>query len=297
VAQFEVVAMALAPKRHIDAFVAHYLGKGATRVRIFYDGASDAAPVLEAGELTACDAAFWQSLDGRPDSVEHRQRKVYNHAYRDMTADWLLVVDIDEMMFGDTDLGAVLDAVPAQRESVIFCNLEAVWRANDDPSEFGATLARKAYNGPFWSWLSHALYPGAGDFFVRALLGHHMGKHAVRRGIPDIDVCIHESKRNGQPLKAARARDPRTGCLAWLLHYDAISFDAWRSKWNRRLAVDDTREMGRKRRRQQAVYAEAREKGEEAALFARLYALAPWQERTLRRLGLLLDLRCAGVRP
>ena len=117
-----------------------------------------------------------------------------------------------------------------------------------------------------------------------------MGKYAVRRGLDCTTPCIHEAKRNEVPLKAARPRDPRTGRPVRLLHYDAIGLDAWRAKWDRRLAVGDTVEIGRRRRRQQATYAAAREIGAERALFARLYSLNRVQEAILRRLGLLLDI-------
>lgn len=282
--------MALAPERHIAVFVDHYRRKGAERVRIYFDGAHEAAPATlgAKAELIVCDEAFWRTRGGRPEAVEDRQRVIYADAYAGLVADWLLVVDIDELIFGDVDPGAVLSAVPANREAVIFPTVEAVWRAGDDLShEYGATLARKAYHGPFPDLFSTLAYPGRGSFFVRGLLAHHMGKHAVRRGLGDIMVCIHESKRGDQPLKAARARDPQTGQTAWLLHYDAIGLDAWQAKWDRRLASGDTTEMGRRRRRQQATYASARDK---TALFARLYALTGQQEGMLRALGLLLDI-------
>lgn len=294
--RYEVVAMALAPERQIAVFVDHYRRKGAARIRVYFDGARDAAPAaasvgLQTAELIVCDDAFWGTRGGRPATVEDRQRAVYADAYASLIADWLLVVDVDEMMFGDADPTAVLDAVPATRETVIFPTVEAVWRRSDDLGrEYGATLARKAYSGPLFEQLGALIYPGLGRFFVRGLLAHHMGKHAVRRGLSGVTVCIHESKRGDRPLKAARARDPDTGQTAWLLHYDAIGQEAWRAKWDRRLVTGDTAEMGRRRRRQQATYAQARGSGEDAALFGRLYGLSPWQERVLRRLGLLLDI-------
>ena len=291
--------MALAPERHIAVFVDHYRRKGAERVRVYFDGPAGAAPTAmgSKAELIVCDEAFWAARGGRPAIVEDRQRVVYADAYSRLTADWLLVVDIDEMIFGDVDPAAVLGAVPPQREAVIFPTVEAVWRAGDDLSrEYGATLARKSYNGPFPDLFGALAYPRRGTFFVRGLLAHHMGKHAVRRGLTDILVCLHESKRDDRPLKAARARDPKTGRTAWLLHHDAINLDAWRAKWDLRLARSDTAEMGRRRRRQQAAYANAREAGEESALFARLYGLTRLQAGVLRRLGMLLDIVPAGRR-
>jgi len=290
---FEVVAMALAPARHLATFADHYRQRRAARIRIYFDGdrAPDPAEVgLVSEDLIVCDAAFWAARGGRPATVEDRQRVVYADAYSTLAADWLLVVDVDEVILGDVDLSAVLEAVPAGREAVIFPSIEAVWRAGDDlTQEYGARLARKPYHGPFPDQFADLFYPGRGRFFVRGLLAHHMGKHAVRRGLADVGVCIHESKRDDRPLKAARARDPGTGRTVWLLHYDAIGLEVWRAKWDRRAAAGDTAEMGRRRRRQQAAYVEARQAGAEAALFGDLYALRPWQQAVLRRLGLLLN--------
>jgi hypothetical protein len=293
-ADFEVVAMALAPARHLAAFADHYRGRGAARIRIYFDadhGPDSGEVGLALDDLIVCDAAFWAARGGRPQVVEERQRVVYADAYSTLEAEWLLVVDIDEMILGDVDVPAVLGSVAAEREAVIFPSVEAVWRAGDDLTrEYGTRLARKPYHGPFSDQFADLIYPGRGSFFVRGLLAHHMGKHAVRRGLADIMVCIHESKRGDRPLKGARARDPRTGCTAWLLHHDAIDLDAWRAKWDRRVAAGDTAEMGRRRCRQQAAYIEARQAGQEAALFADLYALEPLQQSVLRRLGLLLDI-------
>ena len=43
-AVFEVVAMALAPERHVAAFVDHFRRKGAARVRVYFDSAAAPAP-------------------------------------------------------------------------------------------------------------------------------------------------------------------------------------------------------------------------------------------------------------
>ena len=69
--RFDVVAMALAPERHIGVFVDHYRARGAERVRVYFDGPASAAPRpnvvgLSEDELTLCDDAFWGARGGRP---------------------------------------------------------------------------------------------------------------------------------------------------------------------------------------------------------------------------------------
>lgn len=288
--KFEVVAMVLAPEQHIATFIAHYRRRGADRVRVFFDG--DMAPEgpFEGGEIVVCDEAFWRSLgQPRPQGVENRQRAVYNHAYRQSVSDWVLVVDVDEFILGDDAIGELLSRVEPERESVIFRPVEAAYSSRSELSqEYGAAYFRKPYGRPYCSILPHLVYPGSGGCFTKGLLGHDMGKHAVRTGIADIVIDIHESKRDGKPLEAARNVPGASGRPLFLAHYDAISLEHWRAKWDRRLAARDLMEVGRKRNRQFELYAAARQRGTETELFRRLYTLGAIQTFLLRCLNLII---------
>jgi len=288
--KFEVVAMVLAPEQHIATFVAHYRQRGADRIRVFFDGDAASIGPFEGAEIVACDDAFWRDLGmARPYGVENRQRAVYNHAYRQSAADWLLVVDVDEFILGDDAISDLLSSVEPERESVIFRSVEAVYSDRHDLSrEYGAAFFRKPYGRPYCSILPHLVYPGSGGCFTKGLLGHDMGKHAVRTGIADIVVDIHESKRNGEPLDAARNVPGRSKKPLLLAHYDAISLEQWRAKWDRRLEAQDLLEAGRKRTRQFELYAAARRQGTEAQLFRRLYALGAFQTFLLSCLNLII---------
>lgn len=282
-AKFEVVALALAPERHIATFIAHYRRRGADRIRVFFDGETALAGDFEGAEVIACDDGFWRDLGVRPDSVENRQRAVYDLAYRTADADWLLVVDIDEFILGEGSLPDLLDTIEPGRESVIFPTVEAVYDTRHDLSqEYGAAFFRKSYGKPFSSILPHLIYPGCGGFFTKGLLGHDMGKHAVRTGLEGVEVDIHESKRGGVPFQAVQTRS------LLLAHYDAISLDQWRAKWDRRLAVQDTMEMGRKRSLQSTIYSRARRLGAEVELFRRIYVVGGFQTFVLRSLNLII---------
>ncbi|WP_292223704.1 glycosyltransferase family 2 protein [Brevundimonas sp.] len=282
-AKFEVVALALAPERHIATFIAHYRRRGADRIRVFFDGETALAGDFEGGEVIACDDGFWRDLGVRPDSVENRQRAVYDLAYRSADADWLLVVDVDEFILGEGSIADLLARIEPSRESVIFRTVEAVFDARHDLSqEYGAAFFRKSYGRPLSSILPHLVYPGCGGFFTKGLLGHDMGKHAVRTGLGGIEVDIHESKRDGVPFRAALAK------TLHLAHYDAISLEQWRAKWDRRLAVQDTMEMGRKRSLQSTIYGRARRLGAEVELFRRIYVVGGFQTFVLRCLNLII---------
>ena len=289
-ATFEVVAMVLAPERHIAAFTAHYRRRGADRIRIFFDGPEAPKGDFHGAEVVLCNDDFWTARGvTRPHGVEDRQRVIYNHAYGTARADWLLVVDVDEFILGDEEIGALLERIEPSRESVIFGSVEATYSHRDDMTgEYGASFFRKPYGRPFCSVLPHLVTPGVGGCFTKGLLGHFMGKHAVRTGITDIKVDIHESKRDGQPLDALIIGPGVTPRPLYLAHYDAISFQQWRDKWDRRVAKRDVLEVGRKRNLQFDLFAAARQRGAELDLFKKLYAVNGLQLFVLRCFNLII---------
>lgn len=291
-ADFEVVALVLAPEHHVAIFAAHYLRQGADRIRIFFDGSPPEMTLPPQVEIIACDDSFWRGHGlERPVLFDDRQIFLYDLAYRTATLAWAMFVDIDEFVVGGASIAQVLDGVPADRESVIFPTAEAVYGPDDDlKREYGQSYLRKSYGRPWASVLPPLIYGGYGELFARGLLGHPMGKHAVRVGIADIRADVHESKRAGVPLDAVRARDDR-GRTVYLAHYDAIGLDHWRLKWERRVSSGDIGNVGRKRKRQAVLFSEAAARDEVTALFAGLYGLTPRQVGLLRGLNLLLENR------
>lgn len=291
-AEFEVVALVLAPERHIAIFAAHYLRQGAQRIRIFFDGAPPAMRLPPQVEVVVCDDAFWRAHGrDRPPLFDDRQIFLYDLAYRTASSPWAMFVDIDEFVCGAASIAEVLDRVPGDRESVIFPTAEAVYGPGDDLTrEYGQSYLRKSYGRPWSSLLPALIYGRCGPMFTCGLLGHAMGKHAVRTGVADIEAGVHESKRDDTPLDAAAAKDGR-GRPVYLVHYDAIGLDHWRLKWGRRVSSGDLGDVGRKRLLQSRLFAEAEKDGSVAALFNCLYGLTTRQLTQLRALNLVMDNR------
>src|SRR5207247_1919397 len=76
-----------------------------------------------------------------------RQRLVYNRAYASARSDWVLIVDIDEFVFGDGSLSAVLAQASGQYEVVRFGSAEAVFIDGDRiSSDYGAKAFRRPCN-------------------------------------------------------------------------------------------------------------------------------------------------------
>lgn len=283
---FEVTTLALAPPEHLRLFADHYLSLGAARVRIYLDRETPRPPAAPGVDYVACGDDFWRDRCGlRPVKIEDRQTAAYQHAYAAATQAWMLFVDIDEFLL-TPPLEEVFAEAPADCESLIFPTLEAVFGPDDDPrTPYGASCLRRSYGRPWSSVLPPLIYGARGGMFTRGLLGHAMGKHALRTGLTDVQIDIHESKRDGAPLPGRRARG-RGRQPAWLVHYDAIDGDHWREKWRRRQDSGDVGEVGRKRMLQYDAFVQARAAGTEEALFRSLYALSRSQRRALKMLGL-----------
>jgi hypothetical protein len=296
-ASFEVVAMALAPWRHLQAFSEYYFRLGASRVRIYHDGRLENKPVPGRLELTECDQEFWSKANvKRPAAIEDRQRVVYNLAYQTTVSDWILVVDIDEFVFGNGSLLGVLDKASSGYGVVRFGSAEAVFRDGEDIcDDYRASVFRKPYNRYLAAVLPHLLYPGLGHVFIRGLLGHSRGKQAIRAGIKGLSVDIHDAHCEGKPIREYDAS--RHSPHLYLGHYDAMSFVQWREKWKRRVIAQDTKEMGRKRETQLELYAKAAANKTEETLFRRLYCLNRLQLGVLRSLDLVIEKDCPDLRP
>ena len=285
---FEVVVLALCPQEHFRRFCDHYLAQGAARIRVFHDQAPDYQASDPRIVSTTCDNAFWAQLGiPRPFSVEERQRSVYRAAYAACETPWLLVVDIDEYVFGPTLLDAYLAGMDGDPDCVRFTSAEAIYGPHDDiHREFGASLLRLPMERHLSPILSRVLYGRLGSLFIRGLLGHSRGKQAVRTGLAAMNLDIHDA---WLPDREAIRFDATRHAGFHLAHFDAISFQRWADKCADRLSKLDAREMGHKRERQLALFARCPSQAERERLFRRLYALAPWQKRVLTAMGMLQE--------
>lgn len=283
---FEVVTLALSPRRDVERFCRHYLAQGASHIRIYCDGGLEWESGDPRIELIACDTAFWSSLgSGRPFSIEERQRTVFRDAYARCDAEWCLIVDIDELVIGPIGLAGYLPGLDASIHCVRFATAEAVFLPGDDTdAEFAASGFRLPARRMVSPLLALLLYSPHGSLFVRGLLGHSRGKQAVRHGIAGIAIGIHDASVPGEPRfnrhDASRSDD------FWLAHYDAISFPRWSEKCRQRMARRDALEMGRKRERQITLFEGCATEKQRRTLFEQLYGLKWWQVTVLRLTGL-----------
>ncbi len=303
---FSVTAMVREPADVLRRFTAHYLGLGAARVRLFYDGTPE--EVAAAGlaalttadpriEITACDPAFWDARGGRPGLVRDRQKRLSIEALETLDTDWLLLCDADEFVIARMPINEFLAAIPVGGpDSVTLAPAEAIWLEGEDyHTPFTATHFRRVcHNRVLAPLIAAGVYGRHAPLFRRGDLSHVAGKQFLRRGSRFDLIKLHNSWRDGRIVSVpARRIDPALGAVE-LAHVDAISFAGWDAKFARNAAVPDPAWMKGKspaRQRQFRAYAAAADNGPKAleSLFRDLYVLSPRQYRNLDRFGLVFE--------
>lgn len=287
---FSVVALIKEDAALVMTFVRYYLGQGAVSMTIYFDGPStvpaEALPpnveLIEVGPkdkeaIPTGDPGHRSAFQGILHLKEHARAK----------ADWMLAVDADEFVFADTRLDEYFAGLDPDIESVRFPVAEAVWADDEDIERpFSNSWFRLPLNRWQTALLTPVLYGRSAPFFRRGLIGHCVGKHAIRTSVQVDKIGCHHSERGGTPLGqwAGSAGVP----AGFTTHFDAISFDRWTQKVGHR--VDgriSMRGIGKSRAKQIHAIRQARSTGTTQRLFRTFYSLSAYQRGVLKLLGVL----------
>lgn len=290
------VTLLRAPVERTLAWVAYHLNSGIDAMHLFFDDPADPAAELlddvEQVQVHRCDDKFWSLWrrrgDGRPGTVPARQVTILRRLLREPPSgvDWLVHIDSDELLWSGGDLGGDLSrALDGPAAHVQFLPLEAVPPKPDmaDPFREVRLFKEIAIDREEWARRLGADAPFRGHRFFR---GHVRGKPAIR-----LDGSVPSMRIHG-PSDRVRQRSGFTSEVAdkvRLLHYDAGSFDDWRSKWEDRL-LHPVGAMSPARRRQERRFRRAARSPDLDRLYGlyrREYMLRPWDARVLRALGMV----------
>jgi hypothetical protein len=290
-ASFGVVIVAKEDHSIIQRLVEHYLGIGAKQITIYYDGNAEFKPVQRPGLFTfiQCSDHFWKELRTvRPDALEQRQAILYGHALDRSDADWLLLVDTDEILAGDGPVGQALDRIPVGVDVLRVPNAEAIWSPDDDPSvDFGTRWFRWPIKGRRGRLLSRLVYGKFHTFLESGVAGHSSGKQFLRTNRRYLKIRAHCSIPDaGGTVKwigeFSRGR-------FFIAHFDAISFEQWKRKFLRRYERPHEVPTMRSTRVNLVNLIGATSQGSDAdleRLFRRIYCLTPPQIAFLRLFNL-----------
>jgi hypothetical protein len=235
-ATFSVVIVAKEDRSIIDRLVDYYLGIGAKQITVYYDGTAEFEPVERPGLFTfvQCTDYFWKELGTvRPDALEQRQAALYGHALDRSDADWLLLVDTDEILAGDEPVAQALDRIPAGVDVLRVPNAEAIWSPDDDPNvDFGARCFRWPIKGRRGRLLSRLVYGRFHRFLESGVAGHSSGKQFLRTNRRYRKIRLHSSIPEAGG--SVRWIGEFSGGRFFIAHFDAISFEQWKRKFLRR---------------------------------------------------------------
>lgn len=275
-----------APDHQIDAFIRHHVRMGVERIYLFFDDPAHVAfdREIAPGVVQAfiCDDGYWRNwpeiapysghIGNRPENIETRQSMNMLLARAVMPSEWLLHIDIDEMVHARRPLGAVLGGMAENVFSVVLKPLEAIY-----PQRvcLGGELDTR-----FFKRFSHdeaalaRFYP---EEVLRmcfgGMLGHVVGKSLVRKTPVIARMSVH------QPVPA----DGTFTCnvetsQADLLHFEGQSFELFREKSFARRAKEFYRHLTpRARARADYLAAKIDDGGEKGLLeaYQTLYVMSP----------------------
>lgn len=69
---------------------------------------------IEGSNIILCDDAYWEAQGGRPEIVPERQILNIKYARESFDSEWLLHIDIDELLHTTIDIGSILSAQPKE---------------------------------------------------------------------------------------------------------------------------------------------------------------------------------------
>lgn len=281
------------PPEVLAHFVAAHLVQGVKRIFMFFDNPNNAfIPIAQVHPQiipTICNNAFWKntSRGKRPTYVETRQFICYRLAYLRAETEWIGFCDADEIMYSENGFDVDLTDFPLNERSIRAHVCEAVWPEDaEDFSAFSAPMVRRHQKDGLEGVRSERFLSTS----KLGMMGHTGGKYVVRTGIDGVFPGIHvprvyDDAREEKTKVRGRWHDYRIK----LIHFDAISYDAWHRKHQRRNA-GKTVMIGNPdhRRLQSDLFAEAKTDDERLALFRDLYAIPADVQPSLVERGLLL---------
>jgi hypothetical protein len=221
----------------VERFVLYYLFHGATEVFLYLDEGSTFSLIPTDPRLTIIPCRKLlndMDISSRPTFVEELQSIVYTHAYENFRSQWLLICDIDEYVDFPNGINTGLLEIPGNWHFFRLPVAEAVWGPEDEKYRaFSCTYFRTRARKGFGKFQSSLLYGYSFKYTVAGLVGHSQGKYFIRKGAPVAHLGIHEP--TGEGLRGGWSNSIQSLETVFLLHFDAVSFERWKTKWLGRL--------------------------------------------------------------
>lgn len=230
-----VVCTLKAELKQVQAFVAHHLSLGASRIWLHFDDPDD--PALPAFKGVAkvvairCDDAYWAATaKERPPTHQMRQIKNCTRVLRRAQLDFIAHIDVDEFLIAPhRPVAEILAECPPEQLLLRVEPWEALYTPGLSDDIFTARYFRRQL--PLAPHEARALYGPQGPLLERGMLSHTVGKCLFRTGIAGMIGHIHGARIEGVNVPGG-AFHPELA----LLHFHAEDQRAWTTRLPFRLA-------------------------------------------------------------
>lgn len=235
----------------------------------------------------ACDEEYWKcNAESRPLSIQERQDININNGAKivhqnDRNIEWLCHIDSDELLFLQNNDSSFLkrDKVDAFRMEVMEAVSERLsYEHIFSPNRFKVNVGKRRLRLARKLGCKKAIYDK--EYFR----GHTSSKMFVRITDNVVRYGIHGPSEVLVPLNVQELNEIS------LLHFDCVGFDAWHSKWIKRIdGSGKAMRMRRNRRSQYSEFSDALSIGRDALemLYSRLHIIPRYEKAILYCLGMI----------
>lgn len=222
-----VVALTRNSPDDFRRFVAWYLELGASRIHLYFHDPDDPNIALveqdERFVVNRVSDELLNELNADRERLSQLQDLIGTHAYDRTDTDWILRVDVDELLYPgkDRSVSDLLGELPKEILTLLFEPAEhIIGKKSDGQLRFRSVMSSETLE---------AVYGAFADL-VRSrmgLIGHRMGKSISRTGIEGFQIRTHVGR---YPERSTIVKRPRAVSRfgSYLLHFNAVNYETWR---------------------------------------------------------------------
>lgn len=213
---WSIVTTVKAPIEMINIFIKEHLKLKPKEIFIFLDSPADFKEdnIFRKNDnvfIISCDKEFWKSREHfhvlrykkgeRPESVEYRQYHNMLHAQSISQANWLIGLDVDEIIYSENNITDILAEYPPNVFSVRVAPVEAIYK-NNPPLNIEQVFSTNYFKSRFKAKVKiwDEIYPNPMINHKTGFFGHVVGKSFFRVNEEIRTPSCHISKPLDQEL-------------------------------------------------------------------------------------------------
>ncbi|MGL3044456.1 glycosyltransferase family 2 protein [Acinetobacter pecorum] len=229
-----LVVTAKASIENIKIFLDHHLKLGVNEIFLFLDSPEDFNNIDELNinekiKIFPCTDEFWRTRDHyeildtepnkKPKAVEQRQYHNMLHAQDVSKSEWIMMIDIDELLYSGERINEILSEIPTNVFSVRAAPLEAVYLENKPKNlleVFNTSYFKNRFvvNYSFWNEIYKNKYLNHKSGFF----GHVTGKTFHRVNVLIRSASCHISRPYDTDLMCALDNN-----RFFILHFESMT--------------------------------------------------------------------------